>query len=117
MIRRPPESTRADILVPDTTRLRSYGRNLRRGLRDPEWNPGATNLALGGPIRNAVHSDDDPPEGIGRACAPCGQSIAGDVDAAEQLRPLQTVKIERQGFAVVDDAERDVGLAVGQICQ
>src|SRR3546814_10382459 len=51
------------------------------------------------------------------ACAPCGQSIAGDVDAAEQLRPLQTVKIERQGFAVVDDAERDDGLAVGQICQ
>jgi NAD(P)-dependent dehydrogenase (short-subunit alcohol dehydrogenase family) len=27
------------------------------------------------------------------------------------------VKIERQGFAVVDDADRDVGLSVGQICQ
>jgi hypothetical protein len=27
------------------------------------------------------------------------------------------VKIERQGFAVVDDADRDVGVSVGQICQ
>jgi hypothetical protein len=27
------------------------------------------------------------------------------------------VKIQRQGFAVVDDADRNVGLSVGQICQ
>src|SRR5438270_178491 len=27
------------------------------------------------------------------------------------------MKIERQGLAVVDDADRDVGLSVGQICQ
>ena len=27
------------------------------------------------------------------------------------------MKIERQGFAVVDDTDRDIGLSVGQICQ
>jgi hypothetical protein len=27
------------------------------------------------------------------------------------------VKIERQGLAVVDDADRDIGLPVGQVCQ
>jgi hypothetical protein len=63
---------------------------------------------------NAYH---DPPDGIRRARTPRGQSIAGHVDAAEQVRSLQAMKIERQGFAVVDDADRDIGLPVGQICQ
>ncbi len=56
----------------------------------------------------------DPP-GIRPARTPLGESIAGDVEAAEQLRSLQAVKIERQGFAVVDDTDRHVGLSVGQI--
>src|ERR1700692_3159881 len=43
--------------------------------------------------------------------------MPGHVDASEQLRSLQAVKIEGQGFAVVDDAERAVGLSAVQICQ
>ena len=53
-----------------------------------------------------MHADDDPPDGSGAPHA----TAAGHVDAAEQLRSLQAVKIERQGFAVVDDADRDIGL-------
>src|SRR6185312_5059268 len=85
-----------------------YSSDLRPGVTGPEWNPGGTNLTLAGPIRNSMNADDDPADGIRRARTPRGQSIAGHVDAAEQLRSLQAVKIERQGFAVVDDADRDV---------
>ena len=37
------------------------------------------------------------------------------MDTAEQLWSLQAVKIERQGVAVVDDADHDVDLSIGQI--
>lgn len=91
--------------------------DLRSGVTGPEWNVRGANLARAGPIRDAVHADDDPAEGIRRARTPRGQSIPGHVDGAEQLRSLHAMKILRQGFALVDDADRDVGLTVGQICQ
>jgi hypothetical protein len=55
------------------------------------------------------------PDAIRRSRAPRGKQVAGHVDSAEQIRSLQAVKIERQGVAVVDNADRDVGLSVGQI--
>jgi hypothetical protein len=58
----------------------------------------------------------DPPE-TPLARMPLGEASAGHVEAAEQLRPLLAVKIGRQGFAVVDDADRHVGLSIGQVCQ
>src|SRR5580658_2519103 len=94
-----------------------YRDDLRLAVRGPERNPRGANITLVGPFRDSVTAYDDPPDGIGRAHTPRGEAIAGHVDAAEQFRSLQTVKIERQGFAVVDDADRDVGLSVGQICQ
>ena len=48
-----------------------HSRDLRRGVRDPEWNPRGTNLTLAGPIRNAMRAYDDPPDGIRRAPTPC----------------------------------------------
>jgi hypothetical protein len=47
-----------------------------------------------------MNAYDDPPDGIRCTRTPRGLSIAGHVDAAEQLRSLQAVKIERQGFAL-----------------
>src|SRR3546814_313910 len=73
----------------------TYRNDLRLAVRDSEGNPGGANLTLAGPVGDAMNADDDPPDGIRRARAPCGKAIAGDVDAAEQLRPLQAVKIER----------------------
>src|SRR3546814_15396713 len=84
----------------------AYSCNLRPGVRDPERNLRGTNLTLAGPIRNALHADDNPSDGVGHARAPCGQSITRYEDAAEQFRPLHTVKLERQDFAVVDDETR-----------
>src|SRR3546814_12590084 len=67
----------------------TYRNDLRLAVRDSEGNPGGANLTLAGPVGDAMNADDDPPDGIRRARAPCGKAIAGDVDAAEQLRPLQ----------------------------
>jgi hypothetical protein len=41
-----------------------YSNDLRRGVRGPEWNLGGPNLTLAGPIRNAMHAYNDPPERI-----------------------------------------------------
>lgn len=66
------------------------------------------NLTLAGPLRDAMDAYNDAPVGVCHTRTPCGQPFAGDVDAAEQLRSLQPVKIERKSLAVVDDADRDV---------
>src|SRR6202000_1552906 len=91
--------------------------DLRLAVRGPQRSPCRANLTLAGPVRDSMSAYDDPPDGIRRARTPRGQAIAGHIDAAEQLRSLQAVKIGRQGFAVVDDADRDVGLSAGQIFQ
>src|SRR3546814_13567551 len=92
----------------------TYRNDLRLAVRDSEGNPGGANLTLAGPVGDAMNADDDPPDGIRRARAPCGTAIAGDVDAAEQLRPLQAGKSERKGLALVDDADSAVGLSFAQ---
>src|ERR1700755_512946 len=92
-----------------------YSNDLRLGVRGPEWNPHGANLTLAGPIRNSMQAYDNPPDGIRRARTPRCESFAGHVDAAEQLRSLQSMKVERQGFAVVGDADRDVGFSIRQI--
>src|SRR3546814_20576414 len=77
-----------------------HRRDLRLAVRGPERNPRGADLTLAGPVRDAIIAYDDPPDGIRRARTPRGQSIAGHVDAAEQLRPLQAVKIEHRKSVV-----------------
>src|SRR3954471_19910818 len=65
-----------------------YRGKLRLTVRDPQRDLSGANLAFACPIRNSVIADDDPPHGIGRAHTPRGQSVARDVDGAEQIRAL-----------------------------
>jgi hypothetical protein len=88
--------------------------DLRPGVRGPERNFRRGNLSLARPVRDALVVPDNPPNAIGRSRAPRGKEVAGHVDTAEQLRSLQAVKIGRHGVAVVDDADRNVDLSVGQ---
>src|SRR5690606_15686792 len=67
------------------------------------------------PIGNAILADDDPADEIGCSCTPRGKKIAGHIDAAEKIRPLKAVKIERQGVTIIYDTDRNVGFTVGQI--
>src|SRR5580658_7129032 len=94
-----------------------YRNDLRLAVRGPERNLRGTNLTLARPVRDSMAAYDDPPDGVGRPRAPYVKEIAGHVDAAEDLRSLQAMQIERQGILVVDDADRDVSLSIGQICQ
>ena len=89
-----------------------YRGDLRLGVRDPERNFRGGNVTRVCPVR-IIFVLDDPADAIGRT--PRGQEVVGHVDAAEQLRSFQGVKIGRQSVAVVDDADRDVGFPVGQI--
>src|SRR3546814_12910364 len=92
----------------------TYRNDLRLAVRDSEGNPGGANLTLAGPVGDAMNADDDPPDGIRRARAPCGKAIAGDGDAAEQIRPLPAVKVERWGFSILSASYRNVGSSLGQ---
>jgi hypothetical protein len=94
-----------------------YSHDLRLRVRDPEWNTCGANVTLARPIRNAMGADHDPADVIGRSRTPCGESIARHVDTTEQIRSFHAVKIERQRFAIVDDANRHVGLSLGEVCQ
>src|SRR6202034_4485001 len=96
--------------LPHRSDLRPTIRGLERHFR-------GGNLTLARPVRDAILAYDDPPDPISRSRAPRGKQVAGYVDTTEQLRPLQAMKIERQGVAIVDDADRDIGLSVGQIHQ
>src|SRR4051812_29949175 len=89
--------------------------DLRLGVRCPERNSCRTNLALVRPTRSSLTVDDDGPDGIPRPGAPRGQPIERHINAREQLRPLNAMKIERQGLTIGDNTDRDVRLSVGQI--
>src|SRR3546814_8879589 len=78
----------------------AYSCNLRPGVRDPERNLRGTNLTLAGPIRNAVHADDNPSDGVGRARAPCGQSITRYVDARSEEHTSELQSLMRISYAV-----------------
>src|SRR3546814_8619440 len=64
MIRRPPGSTRADTLFPDTTLFRSRTRALMRTprrakiRREPKWQKESTNASFPPPLADPHCSDD-----------------------------------------------------------
>ena len=53
--------------------------DLRFAVRGPDWNPRGADLALAGPVRDAMSAYDDPSDGISRTRAPRGQAIAGQL--------------------------------------
>src|SRR5690606_18664140 len=87
----------------------SYGNDLGFAVRGPERYPCGADLAFARPIGDTILAHDDPPDGIGRSRTPRGKKLAGNINASEQIRSLQAVKIERQRVAVVDDTDRHVG--------
>jgi hypothetical protein len=49
----------------------------------PERNFGDWDLALAPPVWNFVEFLDDPPDMLGRACAPGGEEVSRNVDGPE----------------------------------
>lgn len=85
------------------------------GVQGSEWNLRNLNFSLRRPIGNAVIVDDDPTEGIMGTFMARSQAVARYVNAGREIRPLQTMKIKWQSLPVNYDADRDIGLSVGQI--
>src|SRR5579862_2612754 len=94
-----------------------YRGDLRLPIRGFERNVPGGDLTFARPVRDAILADDDPPDAISLSRAPRGEQVAGHVDTTEEVRPLQAMKIEWQGVAIVDDADRNIGLSVRQIHQ
>ncbi|KAF1041515.1 MAG: hypothetical protein GAK38_04560 [Xylophilus sp.] len=89
--------------------------NLRFGISGLERNSAGRNFAFAYPFRNAMAAYGDPSNRLQGICTPGSQPIAGYIDTAEDIRSFQGVKVKRQSFAIVDDADRHVSFPVGQV--
>jgi hypothetical protein len=104
--------------VPDETGERRDAEALpnRHDLRlvggDRKGDRGRGNFPAMRPVWHAMLLQDDPAERRGFP-----QQVTRHVDGAMELRPFPAVQVLRQSVAVIDHADCDIRLAVGQIGQ